>query len=34
LRSYFAYGEITAALPFRRRPGGQYGTNLSAIAPK
>ena len=33
LRSYFAYGEITAALPYRRRPGGQYGTKLQMISP-
>lgn len=33
LRSFFAYGEITAALPFVYRSGGQYGTKFQMIPP-
>jgi hypothetical protein len=34
LRSYFAYGEITAALPYRRHSGGQYGTRPPPGVPR
>src|SRR5262245_59844489 len=33
LRSYFAYGEITAALPYRRRLGALYGSKVQMISP-
>lgn len=33
MRTYFGYGEITAALPYRKRVGGQYGTKVQLIEP-
>jgi lambda family phage portal protein len=34
IRSFFAYGEILAAIPFvRREPGGQYGTKVQMLPP-
>jgi lambda family phage portal protein len=34
LRSFFAYGEVLATLPYlRRAPGGQYGTKVQMLPP-
>jgi lambda family phage portal protein len=34
LRSYFAYGEVLATMPFLKRdPGGQYGTKVQMLPP-
>lgn len=34
LRSYYAFGEITAAIPYVKRPGNQWGTKVQMIDPQ
>lgn len=33
LKSWFAAGEVVAELPFKRRPGGTYGTKVRNVSP-